>query len=386
MDSKSQTRSLTKTMVLPLVFFSAAAGADVTFYGHANRAAMYVNDDHEAHWHFVDNDHSATRLGVKMSYEQSNEIQVGALVEYQLESTSSRTVTQLAQNGTTGITIRHADVWFANPTWGKVSLGQGLTATDGTSECTFSGTELVNYVASNGDFLGGYYFHRDGSSARVTAADPIVASVLYMNDGHGRTDRLRYDSPTWRGFSFAASFVNIAAERFGTNAALRYSGDLGAFQVKAALGYSFNNKGTNDQATAASGGTDQSIWDGSIAFLHTDSGWNAAFSYENAEKSTDTNATANKDADYWYVELGKQNEWIACGNTNLSISYMKSEDVVANDDSGHSWGFGLVQHLDRANSELYVGVRASDYKTNTQDYDTIWAVMAGMRVKFSAGL
>lgn len=389
MDSTSQTRSLTKTMVLPLFFFSAAAGADITWYGQANRAALYVNDDHEAHWHFVDNahDHASTRVGVKATYEQSNEIHVGAKIEYQLESTASNTVSQLAQNGTSGITIRHADVWFANPTWGKVSLGQGSTATDGTSESSLSGTHVISYVSSAGEMFGGYMFHQDGSASRVTAAaDPTVASRLGWADGHGRTDRLRYDSPTWHGFSFAASFSNLAAERFGTDAALRYSGEFLMFQVQAAVGYAWNNKGVNDQAASSTGGTDQTLWDGSIGFLHADSGWNFAFAYENLEKASDANAAANEDATLWHVELGKQNEWIACGNTNLSLTYSRADDVSVNNDSGHTWGFGLVQHLDRANSELYLGVRSADYKTDAQAYDSMWAFMAGMRVKFSAGL
>lgn len=258
MDSKSQS-SLAKKMVLPLVFFSAAAGADVTFYGHVNRAALYVNDDHEAHWMFVDNDNSATRLGVKMSYEQSNDMQFGGWIEYQLESNSSSGTSQATRNAEQGASLRHADAWISNPTWGKLSLGQGSTASDGTFESSFTGTAVVMYNTA-ADFCGGWYFHPDGSTSRAATTGaqanntPTVGTILGGLDGLGRLDRLRYDTPTWYGFSFAASAANIAAEQFATDVAIRYSGDWwNMFSVKAAIAHAWRSKGTNNLNSTTAG-------------------------------------------------------------------------------------------------------------------------------------
>lgn len=88
----------------------------------------------------------------------------------------------------------------------------------------------------------------------------------------------------------------------------------------------------------------------------------------------------------WSVEIGKQSEWISCGNTNVSVQYMHSKNSWINRDSGSAWGVAAVQHMDRANTELYAAVRTFDYKNDFQSYDNIWAMMVGLRVKFSAGL
>ena len=94
---------------------------------------------------------------------------------------------------------RHADI-YASGGFGKISLGQGNGAANGTSEVDLSGTWRADYVAGQQCALANITF----GNAAITVGQPNLSI-----DGESRNDRIRYDTPTLgEVFSAAVSFGN----------------------------------------------------------------------------------------------------------------------------------------------------------------------------------
>jgi hypothetical protein len=55
---------------------------------------------------------------------------------------------------------------------------------------------------------------------------------------------------------------------------------------------------------------------------------------------------------------------------------------AADGDDADTFGFQMVQDIQEWGTEAYLGYRFHDLDRNGADYDTINALMTGMRVKF----
>jgi hypothetical protein len=92
------------------------------------------------------------------------------------------------------------DVWIEK--WGTLRLGQGDTATNGTSEVDLSGTDVAAY-SSVDDVGGNFEFRDNGVGTGITVSDSRSNF-----DGLSRKDRVRYDTPKWAGFFASGSVGN----------------------------------------------------------------------------------------------------------------------------------------------------------------------------------
>ena len=155
--------------------------------GQVNRAVLYADNGEVDDTFFVDNDNSSTRLRVRAVGDVTCDFKVGAQIEVQFESNSSAAIRfdQSGDAGPNNFTERKLEVWFDSEMWGRLWLGQGDTASNGTSEVDLSGTSVIAYSAVE-DFAGGLEFE---NGQRIGAA--------FSNyDGLSRDDRVRYDTPT----------------------------------------------------------------------------------------------------------------------------------------------------------------------------------------------
>ncbi|HBC53269.1 MAG TPA: hypothetical protein DCZ06_03310, partial [Alphaproteobacteria bacterium] len=216
-------------------------------------------------------DNSSTRVRFQGKAKLNENWTAGTTIEVQIESNSSGAVNQFADNGVGagGFTERKLEVWFDGP-WGKVSLGQGDTASNGTSEADLSGTTVV---ASSDikDMAGGLAFvnsttglfctdvNGDGLCTGADTLNTTIAGAFSNLDGLSRDDRIRYDTPEFGGFQLSTSAV-AGGE---ADIALRYAAKMGDFKLKAAAAYS--------DPSSTSGGTD-SLINGSISVAHKSGG------------------------------------------------------------------------------------------------------------------
>jgi hypothetical protein len=335
--------------------------AKIKLYGQVNKAVLYSNDGDDGNFYLVDNDNSSTRIGVLGTIHPSDKYEVGTRLEFEYQTNPSNLVNQEDKRvEDLGFEKRHLDLWVDSNSIGKFSLGWGSTASDGTSEMDLSGTGVIGY-SSIADMAGGQLFFNKNTGA--LSDTPIIA--VYSNlDGLGREERIRYDSPSFNGFVGSASYV---AEG-GGDLAVRYTAQMNAFKLAAAAAYA--NPGSSSIFIE-----DQLA--GSVSVLH-DSGFNGTF----AMGTRDQKGAGVNDAGFFYTKFGYRGSWCPLGVTYLSADFGRFSDFDVNGDDADTVGLQMVQDLETWGSEAYLGYRFHKLDRNGVDFDTINAIMTGMRVKF----
>ena len=341
-----------------LLILPAAQAVDFKISGQINRAVLWGDNGNDDDVKFVDNDNSSTRFRFTGSNEFNDVWKVGIVWENQMESNSSAsTDIDIGNNGDNvgdvTFTERKMEFYVDHKNWGRITLGQGDTASNSTAEVDLSGTDVVNYSAIE-DMAGGFNF-RTGDDVVVTS----VGTAFSNFDGLGRRDRIRYDTPTFYGFFASGSYMNGQTY----DLALRSSHEWEGFgKLAAAIAYvpGDNQRDPYKQL------------DGSISFLHN-SGINLTFSH--GYRDFDTGGS--DDARNYYGKLGyKFSKWA------LSVDYTYSENVAQDDDEATSIGAAAVWNIWES-VQFYGSYRWHDLDRDTVDnIEDLQAVMIGGRVKF----
>lgn len=360
------TIAITILLILP-----AAQALDFKVSGQVNRAVLWGDNGNDDDVKFVDNENSSTRFRFTGSNEFNENWKVGFVWENQMESNSSIDTSQdIGANGdsaSVNFTERKMDIYVEHKMFGKLSLGQGDTASNSTSEVDLSGTDVVMY-SSVSDLAGAFSF-RDNNDNIILDGGAIPASTfigsVYSNfDGLSRRDRIRYDTPTFYGFFASTSYMNGQTYDFALRSAHEWDG-FGKLAAAASFIPGDNQRDPYKQ------------YSGSISFLHN-SGLNLTFSH--GLRNFDTGA--RDDAKNYYGKLGyKFGKWA------LSADYTYSENVDQDDDEATSIGAGGVWNIWES-VQFYGAYRWHDLDrgnlnvANTGDPENISGVMIGARVKF----
>lgn len=331
--------------------------------GQVNRALLYVDDGADEQFFNVDNDNSSTRLRFVGSGSYNEAISAGTIIEVQFESNSTADIS-MNQDGATGtdsFTQRKLELYFDHKRFGRLWLGQGDTASNGTSEVDLSGTGVVGY-SGIGDMAGGIQFQDIGGTG------PKIGSVFSNMDGMSRDDRLRYDTPSFSGFKLSGSLI----ENNAADVAARYNATLGGFELGTAVAYA-----SNSGRDAGPGDLGFTQINGSVSLLHS-SGFNLTGA---AGQRDPDDPTRLEDPLFWYVKVGYK--WDGdLGGTAIAIDYTQADDVDEDNDEGTSYGVFLVQKVDKIATDLYIGGRVHQFDRTGRTFDDITAVMAGARIKF----
>jgi hypothetical protein len=335
--------------------------AEVQLYGHVNRAVLWADDGNSSKTYFVDNTNSMTRLGIKGKIQATNDFSVGTRIELGLRTNPSNLVDQSEETSfNTDIIKRQLDLFLQSKKYGKVSLGFGSTASDGTSEVDLSGTSVVAY-SPVADMAGGQLFY----DKKNNMLSDVKALFVFANiDGMGRSDRIRYDSPSYSGFNIAGSYSSYSEG----DIALRYSRNFTGVKLAAAL------------AAARTGDffpLTENQYNGSLSLL-LENGLNATFA-GGIRTWVDDNSD---DANYWYAKFGYQLKLFTFGQSNLSVDYAQSKNIIMDDDIASSFGLAYVQNIKEWGTELYLAYRLYELDREHEEYEDINAVMSGARIKF----
>jgi len=331
----------------------------LTISGQVNRGVLVADDGDDTDVFFVDNDNSSTRIRLLGDAKFNDDISVGSVIEVQFESNSTAEVSQDNQRnvGANSFTERKLEVFVNSETYGRLWLGQGDTASNGTSEVDLSGTAVIGY-SGIADFAGGLQFQEDGVLSGTDIGDTF--SNL---DGLSRDDRLRYDTPVFKGAKLSTSV--IADDRF--DVALRYSREiLGAHEFEAAIAYA----DVDDDFEIA----------GSASILLGDILPGANFTF--AAGNQDSDDGGRNDASFVYAKAGYLFKPFSIGDTALAIDYYYGDDIDADGDESNSIGLLAVQNIDSIGTELYAGFRNYDLDRDGDDFDDINGVLFGARIKF----
>ena len=325
---------------------------DLRLWGQVNRAALFGDNGTDSEWFHVDNDSSPSRFGMAGNYhlEGGADWTFGGQIELGFKSDNSTEVVFGGPDPEFKVDGRKIEACAKNPRLGALSIGQGDMASNGTAEEDLSGTYVAAY--SQVRFAAASLAFGPGTNG------PALKEVFNNFDGLHRDDRLRYDTPAWRGLSAAAS---VAGEEF-FDVALRHAREFGGHRISSAAAYA--RKGP---------GVDQ--WSGSCSLLLSCGlNFTAAVGGQNGAGGAAPLSG--------YGKVGWKLDWFPCGATMLAVDYSRNEEIAQADDLAESFAVILNQRVDPISSELYATVRRYSLDRPDEEYDDLMVFMGGVKVAF----
>ncbi|KEJ89682.1 porin [Sulfitobacter donghicola] len=353
--------ALPALLVVPSL--SAAQEVDPVwdFYGQLNLGVLSVDNGADSETSFTDNDNSNSRVGAIFRQDLANGGQFRFHFETALGFTGSSSISGSDNDFDADYSrseLRKLELIYETARIGTFSFGQGSIATDSTAEADFSGTSVIAYSSLQDQAGSQEFLLADGSASGVR-----VGNAFSAFDG-SRRFRIRYDTPTYKGFGLAISAGEEVLARGNDDEfydiGLTYNRDYGDYKVAGRLGHSIR-----DSAEA--------FTLGSAAVLHEPTGLSFSLAGGRARES---------EASYIYAKAGLQRDWLSLGRTHLSVDYYSGEDFAFAGSDSESIGLAVVQKVDAYNLELYASHRTYDFNNSgsaTQDVDVTFV---GARWKF----
>ncbi|ADP72697.1 hypothetical protein Rvan_3517 [Rhodomicrobium vannielii ATCC 17100] len=355
--------------------------------GQVNRALVAWDDGKDSDAYVVDNEQSSTRFRMKGTGTISSDLKAGFLIELGVNDSNSANVTQanddLATEDTT-VKIRQANAFFESKTFGRVTLGQGSSATDDLGIINLSGS-----LSDASQYFNNVYTVRGGGN--VTWGTIVNGSNFFDSS---RGDFVRYDTPALYGFILSAAW----GENDVWDIALRFQKEVSDFRVAAGVGYYYNGEhkdNTDPRAAVASTVKFDKVF-GSASILHVPTG---LFVNGAASSITKYNTSlGDVDSQAWFVQGGITKRFLDYGATTVYGEYGNYDDAgvgseyVANSGDYITasdvtrFGFGATQAFDGAGLEVYAqyhhyeaDVKVENAAVKLEDWD---AVVTGMKLKF----
>jgi len=264
---------------------------------------------------------------------------------------------------------------------GKLSVGKQSQASDNTAILVDGSGSLVpaNWVA----FDYNSFFIRQSNGVLTNTSWGSIGGCKgggAIGDCNGGTQNVvRYDSPTFGGFSVSASW----GEDDMWDVAARYAGEFSGFKFAAAAAYNELSDEDPLHGGVPSGDTFQYFQVG--AYLeHVPTGVFVYGAYGNAQYDI-----LPGESDTYYVKAGLRERWHPLGHTVLYGEYENNEadGALANlgtDTTFDLWGLGVVQEIDAAAMSLWLSYRHLEYDNNLAgvSYEDFQYIKAGALINF----
>lgn len=335
----------------------------VVMYGIVTRTLLYADDGDRHHLFNVDGGVENTRVGWIASGALNENVTVIGHVEMNAPLSNPANAVNLSGTETVNEAawaIRIQEIAADHKRFGKVSLGQGNTASTDRVGIDLSGSGLA---AGNNpaDMAGGIQFRNT-----ATGATPVtIGEVFDKVDGIDKDDRIRYDLPEFGGVNLGFSLTGGSAWDVGGG----YAVEVGAFNVEAAAFY----------ANVASNSTDdRDMWGGSGSISHK-----SGLSLTLAGAVKTQKAVGRDDPRYLWGKIGYSAGLFKIGQTHFGLSYGEYKNFAQNGDKATETGFGIVQDLDPIGSNVWLLVRNHQLdRADNANYDDIFITSLGVLFNF----
>jgi hypothetical protein len=348
--------------------------------GQVNRGLLVWDDGEESDAFVVDNDYSSTRFRLIGSAAMKPGWKAGFAIELEVQDAASNDVSQVGRerSSTSGgdegagdnvINTRLANWYIESEKFGRVTLGQLATASDGSSEVNLANT--AGKLNAGNEIVANFAI-RGGGAAAVRWRD--VAANL---DGLSRNDAIRYDTPSIYGFILSTSWGDDDI----FDVALRFQKEWNSVRIAAAIAYAYDGSGADNTS-------EYEQISGSVSTLHVPTGLYLTFAA--GEREYDR-TDVRDDASFWYVQGGINKKFFSYGATTVYAEYgdyegnFNATSSAGNGASAERFGVGFVQTFDAAALDLYVHAEfweADIPGTSTFDTDDMNAVLMGARIRF----
>jgi predicted porin len=245
---------------------------------------------------------------------------------------------------------------------GKLGVGLQSQASDNTAILVDGSGSLVpaNWVAF--DYRG---FHLPSGQILGAAACGTMGGAV--GDCNGLTQNVvRYDSPTFGGFSVSASW----GEDDMWDVAARYAGEFNGFKIAAAAAYNEVSACNDYNGLCAPGlfrggynnlgPLDADYFQAGLYVEHVPTGIFGLVNYGKYDDNTAQNFgfVAAPEQDTWYFKAGLRERWHPLGHTVLYGEYETVDDAYGVQGGDFRlWGLGVVQEIDAAAMSVWVSYR-----------------------------
>ncbi len=270
--------------------------------------------------------------------------------------------------------------WFVkSESLGKVSVGLQSQASDNTAILVDGSGSLIsaNWVAFD---TRSFFMHTKGANQKINLGRWGLAQGCadmggVWGDCNGLTQSvIRYDSPSFGGFSVAASW----GEDDMWDVAARYAGEFGGFKVAAAAAYNeVTGQTYNNLAQPSS-----DYFQAGLYIQHVPTGLFGLVNYGNYDETPTAGGVgflstfAGKNAETYYFKGGVRTRLSSLGHSVFYGEYLRGDDggnLVSNAAFGTGatssqmdvWGLGVVQEIDAAAMSVWVKYRNMSYEDNT---------------------
>jgi predicted porin len=332
----------------------------VTLYGQVNQAVLWYDNGEESDAYVVDADElSGSRFGIRGSASMKPGWTAGFRLEIATVAAASSGVSENDNDDGDYFLIRQSTVYVESEQMGRLTIGQQSQATDGITEINLGGSYTGYH---SGSIWTSSFQLYDATAGYLGVTWSSVQSSL---DG-SRRNLVRYDSPTFAGFTMSAAW----GEDDVWDVALRFAQEWNGLRVAAGIGY-LDNQDEGADAQTISGSA--SVW-------HVPSGIFVAGAY--AER--DLNVIGRDDVVSWSGSAGIRKRMTEMGATTVSFTYGVTDALFANNTDATYWNIGLDQDIDSVGATAYLAYRhheadATAQGVSVEDMDT---VIAGMVVRF----
>jgi hypothetical protein len=403
----------------------------LTITGQVHRMTLWWDDGHSngTYWG-IDNTNSSSRYSFTGTAKVTPTVSMGFDITIEIEAggTSSK-LNQFDEDGKLGGQLngtlaasfnasnvdsyfgdaRRAAWWIEDTRYGRLTVGRYESAGAITTIdlAGIGAGASASVVLVNGSFL------LRGPQGQFFA--PLWSTVGDPAANQGRTELMRWDSPTYQGFILSASIGENNGDYWGVM--LRYANEFNGVRVAAGIGYenatdrftsNAPNQGPNDLLGPE---PEVKAWGAGLSVLHVPSGLFAQGHYMAADFSCitgDPNAVGinavtapnarqtgywgqttdcRKDANQWLIQVGITKNWFGIGNTAIFGEYSRNNGWGAGDGDGafagqgrnfagtttgivavngvtdsemNVWGAGVTQNIDAAATEMYLNWRHFD--------------------------
>jgi len=348
--------------------------------GRVNQAVLFADNDRTDKTFIVDNDNSASRIGLEGEanmgdWKTGTEFVIGLEVnttdEIKFTDVDAGDQDQFGE-GDLG-DVRQAHWWISSPGFGYLSIGQGDEADEDASEVDLSGTTCCIAQSDVDDTAGGLEFAIPAFDAVDPENDDDEVDDFFSNLDGGRDSRVFYQTPSFGGLALRGSLTQ--EDDFLPALGATYGGSFGESEFEAAIGY----RSPED---------DSDTLHGSFSVM-TPTGIN--FTFATGTQDSD----ASEDPNFFYGKLGyKTSNITSAGSTRFSIDFFqgRNNDTFASPGGdlpeATSIGAGVVQKVDALSTEFYFGIRNYSVEdvyvegARVDDPEDIITVMGGARVRF----
>lgn len=325
------------------------------FWGQINRAALYANNGDDSEAFFVDNIHSTSRLGMAVDatnlpnpeHQFGGQVELGLLADSSLHTAFDRGEHEFTLDG------RQIEAYWKSKRHGRLWFGKGDMASNGTAEQDLSGTFVIGY--SQVHFMGSRLNFAPADASTVDR--PLLRDVFNNFDGLHRRNRVRYDSPQWKGWMLSGS----VASRDRYDAALSWFRQSNGHTWSTAFGLA--ELGNDSQQFSSSGS------------LRFSNGLNLSFSLSGRN-------TPGRSPRLYYGKVGYRWKPFTWGTTAVALDHAFNQDVSRRGDKARAFGVLFNQTITSWSTDIYAGVRWYDLSRYGSAYHDLVAAMTGVRFKF----